>query len=72
MKKEYPWEVRSDAETMQRYQEIIADPNRVAQAKEFLQDQINTAEDVVKNSGKRQGRKHNPATITRLPDFRKR
>lgn len=70
MKKEYPWEVRSDAETLQRHQEIVDDPARLSKAKEFLQEQINTAQGVLKKSF-RGGKFANPATLpVKFPEIK--
>jgi hypothetical protein len=62
----FDWETREDADILKRYQDIKADPARLAKAQACIQDNINQSKKAlgVKTSSV-PGRK-NPATIMKM------
>lgn len=63
----YDWETREDAETLARYQQIKANPERMRKAKECIQNSVNEGKAALgeKAASPVPGRK-NPATIMKL------
>lgn len=63
----YDWETREDAETIARYQQIKANPERMRRAKECIQNSVNEGKAALgeKVAPPVPGRK-NPATIMQL------
>lgn len=63
----FNWETREDASTLQRYQDIKADPTRLANAQACIQDTITQSKKALgqKSNPTLPGRK-NPATIMKM------
>lgn len=66
--KKYDWEVRDDAETLRRYQEIKSNPERMKKAKECIMDSVITGKAVLGNKplNAPATKNSNKATIGRL------
>ena len=66
----FPWQVREDADTIRRYNEIKSDPERIRKAKECIMDTAKTCKIALKTevAPSLPGRK-NPATIMSLDGF---
>ena len=66
----FPWEVREDADTIRRYNEIKSDPERIRKAQECIKDTANTCKRALGEqvAPPLPGRK-NPATIMSLDGF---
>ena len=69
----FSWEVREDADTIRRYNEIKADPERIRKAQECIKDTAKTCKMALGEqiAPPMPGRK-NPATIMSLDGFNKR
>lgn len=61
----FDWETREDANTIRRYQEIIANPKRLALAKSCIKDTKDNLDKALKNSPA-PSVSRNPATIKKL------
>lgn len=65
--RKFDWETINDAETLQRYQNIVADPGRLQKAKDCIKDEVAASNAAlgIQTPPPVPGRK-NPATIMKL------
>ena len=70
-REKYDWGTREDADTIQRYQRITKDKDRMIKATSCIVDSINQGKEALglATSPAQPSRRNNPAKVGKLPQF---